>query len=87
MTSKLNVFEDGLILSGIGVSLANIQTILSIILLTINLIWLSIKICSKIGKAISDGKLTDEEIEDIEKELDKLDDLGGGENANKHDTE
>lgn len=83
--NKLDIFEDGIILSGIGVSLADIQNILSIILLTINLIWLSIKICSKIGKAISDGKLTDEEIEDIENELNKMDDLTKGKEENKND--
>lgn len=70
--TKIDVFEDGLILSGIGVSLANIQTVLSIVLLVINLLWLSFKFLSKLGKFISDGKLTDDEIKELDEDFNAI---------------
>ena len=83
--NKLDLFEDGIILSGIGVSLADIQNILSIVLLSINLIWLSIKFWCKLFKYLKDGKLTDEEIKDIENELDKMDEITKGKDENKNE--
>ena len=83
--NKLNLFEDGIILSGIGVSLADIQNILSIVLLSINLIWLSVKFWCKLFKYLKDGELSDDEIKDIEKDINKIDDITKGKEENKNE--
>ena len=77
MAKKLsNVFEDLLITSGIGVSLVDIQNILSIILLCFNILWIIYKIIMKIIKYSKDGELSKEEIEDIENDISELNKKG-----------
>ena len=79
MTSKTDIFENVVITTGIGVSLVDIQTILSICLLSFNIMWLCFKVCIKIYKSIKDGNLTPEEINDIDNDIDQINDkIKGG---------
>ena len=76
VNKSANVFEDILITSGIGVSLVDIQNILSIILLCFNILWIIYKIIMKIIKYSKDGELSKEEIEDIESDISELNKKG-----------
>ena len=76
VNKSANVFEDLLITSGIGVSLVDIQNILSIILLCFNILWIIYKIFMKIIKYSKDGELSKEEIEDIESDISELNKKG-----------
>lgn len=67
----INVVEFLFLSVGLVISVSDINNILCVILLILDSIWLIIKVAFKIVKAIADGKLTDEEIEDIENDLDK----------------
>ena len=69
------VVEGLAISSGIGVSLVDIQNILSIILLTFNVLWLILKVILKIVRYYkNDGKLDAEEISDIESDISDIND-------------
>lgn len=68
------VVEDVIITSGIGVSLVDIQNILSIILLCFNILWIIAKVIIKLIKYYRDGVLDDKEAEDIQNDIDSLDD-------------
>lgn len=64
------VVEDLAISSGIGISLVDIQSILSIILLTFNVLWLIFKVIMKIVRYYkNDGKLDEKEMADIESDI------------------
>lgn len=77
--NKLDILEDSFILTGIGISLVDIQTILSIILLTFNVLWLLIKFVVKLKDKLSDGKLTPEEIKELKNDIDEITDtIKGG---------
>ena len=69
MFNKSDIVENGLILSWIGVSLSDIQNVLSIILLVLDLVWILIKvlrkIIPKIREYLKDGKLDQDEIKDL----------------------
>lgn len=71
MIKLVNVVEYLFLSVGLVISVSDINNILCVILLILDSIWLIIKVAFKIAKAIADGKLTDEEIEDIENDLDK----------------
>ena len=66
--------EDIIITSGIGVSLVDIQNILSVILLCFNILWIIVKVLIKLIKYYRDGKLDDAEAADIQNDIDSLDD-------------
>lgn len=70
--NRMDILEDSMILTGIGISLVDIQTILSIILLTFNVLWLLIKFIVKLKDKLKDGKLTPEEIEELENDFDNI---------------
>lgn len=72
--NKLDIFEDSVILTGIGISLVDIQTIMSIILLSFNILWLLIKFIVKLKDKLKDGNLTPEEIKDLENDIDNIND-------------
>ena len=76
--NKLDIFEDSVILSGIGISLVDIQTIMSIILLCFNILWLTIKFIVKLKEHLKDGKLTPEEIKDLDNDFDEIKNKLGG---------
>lgn len=69
------VVEDLAISSGIGVSLVDIQSILSIILLTFNVLWLIFKVIMKIVRYYkNDGKLDEKEMSDIDSDISGIND-------------
>lgn len=76
MHNRTSEVVEGLaITSGIGVSLVDIQNILSIILLTFNVLWLIFKVILKIVRYYkNDGKLDAEEISDIESDISDIND-------------
>lgn len=76
MTSKASeIVEDVTIASGIGLSLMDIQRILSIVLLAFNIIWIITKIIIKLVKYYrNDGKIDKEEAEDILNDISTLND-------------
>ena len=69
MSNKTDIVDGGLILTGLGISLVDLQNILSIIILIIDLLWILMKFIVKFFKYFGDGKLTDEEIKDLENDL------------------
>ena len=80
MMNKSDAIEDMVILSGIGVSLVDIQTIMSIVLLTFNIIWLLVKFGIKLYRYLKDGKLTKEEVDDLTNDIDNIKNIGGDKN-------
>ena len=66
------VIEDTVIASGIGVSLADVQNVLSIILLCFNLLWIVFKIIMKIKNYYKDGVIDKEELDDLQHDVDSL---------------
>lgn len=80
MMNKTDAVEDMIILSGIGISLVDIQTIMSIVLLTFNIIWLLVKLGIKFYRYLKDGKLTKEEIDDLTNDIDNIKKIGGDKN-------
>ena len=76
---KSDFIDYTLICTGTTISLMDIQTILSIVLLTFNVIWLLIKFIVKIKEKLSDGKLTPEEIKDLDNDFQNIKDkINGG---------
>ena len=73
MIKAVNILEYLLIGTGLAVSISDISDILCIILLIIDSAWLFLKVLVKICKALKDGVLTDDELEDIESEIKKKD--------------
>lgn len=70
----INVLEDVLIAGGIGISLPMIETILGIIILSVQVILIFYKLGSRIYKAIKDKKPKD--VEDaLNDAKDQLEDL------------
>lgn len=70
--NKIDIIDNSIILTGIGISLIDLQNLLSIIILVIDLLWLGIKYITKFFRYIKDGKLTDEEKEDLKKDRDNI---------------
>ena len=69
-----DVIEDVSIATGIGISLIDIQQILSIILLCFELAWILFKVIMKVYKHYTDdGKLDAEESEYIENTISEYD--------------
>ena len=79
---NLNVLEDVLIAGGIGISLPMIETILGIIILSVQILLILWKLGTRIYKAIKNKKVNDvtDALEDAKDELEKLKNKDG-----KHD--
>ena len=75
MNKLANIFE-GFNIGGfiLGISLADIYSILGIISFLVSIISGIVVIVLKIKNASADGKITKEEIEDIEKSIENLED-------------
>lgn len=80
MMNKTDAVEDMIILSGIGISLVDIQTIMSIVLLTFNILWLILKFTLKLFRYLRDGKLTDDELNDLADDVEEINKVGGDKN-------
>lgn len=76
----IDIIDSGLILTGLGISLVDIQNILSIIILIIDMLWILIKFIVKFFKYFGDGKLTNEEIKDLENDLKNITGKDGDKN-------
>lgn len=81
MINKSDIIDGGLIITGMGISLSDLQNILSIVILVLDLLWIAFKICRKIfpklKEYLKDGKLDHDEtndlINDIKEEINKKD--------------
>lgn len=69
----LDIIEYTFLSFGIVLAVADVREILAIILLIIDSIWLILKLVIKIFRYLKDGELTEEELEDLEKEVKKKD--------------
>ena len=72
--NKSDVLENCLILGGISISLVDIQTIMSIILLSFNIIWLLVKFSIKLYDKLKDDKLDKEEIQELDEDFNNIKD-------------
>lgn len=72
MFDKTDLIDGSLICTGLGISLVDLQNILSIIILVIDILWILLKFTIKFFRYIKDGKLTDEELQDLENEFNKI---------------
>ena len=72
MFNKTDLIDGGLICTGLGISLVDLQNILSIIILVIDIIWILMKFIIKFFRYFSDGKLDDEELKDLENDVNKI---------------
>ena len=78
MINKTDCIDYSVIFTGVSISLIDIQNILSIIILIIDILWILIKFIFKLIKYMSDGKLTQEEIDDLDNDINKIKEKGGG---------
>ena len=73
MFDKTNLIDGGLILSGLGISLSNLQNILSIIILIVDICWIIFKIIRKIypklKEYLKDHDLSKDEIDDLKNDI------------------
>ena len=73
MVNKNDLIDGGLILTGMGISLSDLQNILSIIILVLDMCWIIFKILRKIypklKKYLEDRKLSKDEIEDLKNDI------------------
>lgn len=72
MVNKTDLIDGGLICTGLGISLVDLQNILSIIILIIDILWIALKVTIKLFRYLKDGKLTDEELQDLENDVNKI---------------
>ena len=72
MFNKTDLIDGGLICTGLGISLADLQNVLSIIILVIDMLWILFKFMIKFFRYIKDGKLDDEELQDLENDVNKI---------------
>ena len=72
---KFNVsdaVDGGLIGTGLVISLQDLQSILSIIILIVDVLWIVFKLIYKLIKYYKDGVLSDEEKKDLMNEIDNI---------------
>lgn len=67
--NSVDVVDGCLILGGLTISLQDVQSILSIIILVLDGLWILFKFMIKFFRYISDGKLTEEELNDLENDI------------------
>ena len=72
MFNKTDLIDGGLICTGLGISLVDLQNVLSIIILIIDILWILFKFMIKFFRYIKDGKLDDEELQDLENDVNKI---------------
>lgn len=82
MVNKNDLIDGGLILTGMGISLSDLQNILSIVILVLDICWIIFKIIRKIypklQKYLEDRKLSNDEIEDLKNDIiDEIKDKDG----------
>ena len=72
MFNKTDLIDGGLICTGLGISLVDLQNVLSIIILIIDILWILFKFMIKFFRYIKDGKLDDDELQDLENDVNKI---------------
>lgn len=72
--------DGGLMLFGLTVSLQDIQSVLSIIIIVIDILWLVGKFIIKFFRYIKDGKLDDDELADLTNDIDNIKRIKEGDN-------
>ena len=77
MAKATNIVDGGLILASGAVSLANIESILSIILIVIDTIWIIGKVVIKFMIYYRDHTIDDEEANDLLNDVDNIKNIGG----------
>ena len=68
----LDAVDGGLIGTGLVISLQDLQSILSIIILIVDVLWIVFKLIYKLIKYYKDGVLSDEEKKDLMNEIDNI---------------
>lgn len=69
---KSDFVDYTLIATGTTISLIDIQTIMSIVLLSFNILWLMFKFIVKLKEKLNDGKLTKEELNELENDVEEI---------------
>ena len=75
MTNTERIVDSCLLAVGSFYSLANIREILGIVILIVQLIWITFKLIAKIGNSIKENKpieFDDKDVEDFTKYIDDL---------------
>lgn len=72
MINTVDMVDGSLMLFGLTISLQDIQSILSIIIIVIDILWILGKIVIKFFRYINDGDLDEEEALDLLNDLDDL---------------
>lgn len=72
MFNKTDLIDEVLICTGLGISLVDLQNVLSIIILIIDILWILFKFMIKFFRYIKDGKLDDDELQDLENDVNKI---------------
>lgn len=72
MFNAVDAVDGGLMLFGLTISLQDIQSILSIIIIIIDILWIVGKFVIKLFRYLQDGKLDQEELDDLENTVDDL---------------
>lgn len=67
MIKVFDIIETSFLSLGILVAISDIKEVLSIILLIVNGVWLICKFLIKFINYLKDGKLSDDEVEDLKK--------------------
>lgn len=71
MIKLINAAEYLFLTAGVVLAISDVKDILCIVLLIVDSCWLLLKVILLIFKYCSDGELTKEEIEEIEREIEK----------------
>ena len=69
VVNNVDLVDGTLMLGGLAISLQDIQSILSIIIIVIDILWLVGKFLIKFIRYCKDGELTEEEIEDLKNDI------------------
>ncbi len=78
--NKADVIDSVLISAGLGISLQDIQSILSIIIICLDILWIVTKVIIKFIMYLkNDGKIDKEELEDLNNTFHELDKKKAGE--------
>lgn len=75
LLTKTDVVDGCLMATGLTVSIQDIQATLSIVIIVIDILWLLGKFIIKLFRYLDDGKLSDDEVDDLMKTKDQIDDL------------
>ena len=70
--NKVDLIDGALISAGLGISLQDIQSILSIIIICLDMLWIIAKLVIKFMMYIKDGEITKEELEDLDKTVHEI---------------